>query len=54
MVTTKFIAAWFIFSFCIFLTIKALYGKEEIERDWNAAIVLFSQGFGALLAYALH
>ncbi len=51
MVTTKFIAFWFVFSALCFWQIKLNVGANEIPRDWNALAVLIAQGVGAALAY---
>ncbi len=56
-ITTKFITLWFLCSFSVFCGIKALHsaaGGTELKRDVNAAVVLFAQGLGAFIAYALH
>jgi len=53
-VTPQFIASWFIFAWILFILIKCFYWKNEIPRDWNAAAILFSQGLGATIAYALY
>ena len=56
-ITTDFIAAWFLFSGMIFLALTRLervFYRDQPDRDFNTFLIIFSQGLGALAAYALH
>ena len=58
-ITTKFIALWFLFSSIVFLGLvtilrtRSLY-HEQPDRDINTFLIIFSQGIGAAIAYALY
>ena len=62
MITPKFIAGWFLLSACIFvlfLLLKEFLSSDlsddnQFPRDWNAFFIMLSQGFGALIAYAIY
>ena len=57
-VTPKFIAMWFMFSSLMFFLEMLIYRMHfdlrEPARDDNTLLILFAQGLGASLAYALY
>ena len=57
-ITTDFIALWFTASALSFglLTgsFRTFISEEQPDRDLNTFLIIFSQGLGALAAYALH
>ena len=57
MITIQMLAAWFLFSFIIFIGLTFIPWIESAmdqKRSFNTALVLLCQGLGALVVYAIH